>query len=91
MSAEDFSNFKNKAKEHQMTLDDIHYLLNKDQTAANVATSTKKDMMNQMKNVRSMPTSASGANSQGKTNASPDREVFENILGFDDSVDNLFG
>ena len=91
MNAEDFASFKNRAKEHQMTLDDIHFLLNKDQAAANVATSTKKDMMNQMKNVRSMPTSASGANSQGKTNTSPDREVFENILGFDDSVDNLFG
>ena len=47
-------------------------------------------MLNQMQNVRNMPTSASGANSQG-TNKSQDREVFENILGFDDNVDNLFG
>ena len=91
MNLEDFKGFKNKAKEHQMTLDDIHYLLNKDKTAVNVATSTKKEMLNQMKNVQSMPASASGANSQGKTKASPDREVFENILGFDNSVDNLFG
>ena len=49
-------------------------------------------MLNQMKNVRNMPTSASGANSQGsKENQSIDREVFDNILGFDNSVDNLFG
>ena len=40
--------------------------------------------------VRNMPTSASGANSQG-VSKSEDRNVFENILGFDDSVDNLFG
>ena len=73
-----------------MTLDDINYVLNKDKTAANVAQSTKKDMLNQMQNVRNMPTSASGANSQGG-NKSQDREVFENILGFDDNVDNLFG
>ena len=73
-----------------MTLDDIHYILNKDQTAANVAQSTKKDMLNQMKNVRNMPTSASGANSQGGQK-SEDREVFDRIMDFGDGVDNLFG
>ena len=43
-----------------------------------------------MKNVRSMPASASGANSQG-VSKTEDRNVFESIMGFDDSVDNLFG
>tara|TARA_R110002020_G_scaffold414142_1_gene623640 strand:- start:804 stop:1709 length:906 start_codon:yes stop_codon:yes gene_type:complete len=90
MNDEDFESFKSQAKTHKMTLDDINYVLNKDKTAANVAQSTKKDMLNQMQNVRNMPTSASGANSQGG-NKSQDREVFENILGFDDNVDNLFG
>jgi hypothetical protein len=90
MTDEDFENFKAQAKTHTMTLDDINYVLNKDKVAANVAQSTKKGMLNQMQNVRNMPTSASGANSQG-TNKSQDREVFENILGFDDNVDNLFG
>ena len=43
-----------------------------------------------MKTVQNMPTSASGANSQGETK-SEDREVFESILGLDGKVDNLFG
>ena len=90
MSDNEFAEFKAKAKSHMMTLDDIHYLLNKGENAANVADSTKKDMLNQMKNVRSMPTSASGVNSQRKT-VSEDRNVFESILGFDDGVDNMFG
>jgi hypothetical protein len=90
MSDEDFEAFKNKAKNYKMSLDDINYVLNKEQTAANVAQSTKKDMLNQMQNVRNMPTSASGANNQD-TGKSEDREVFESILGFDKSVDNLFG
>ena len=90
MSEEDFKNFKAKAKTHTMTLDDINYILNKDKVATNVASSTKQDMLNQMKNVRNMPTSASGANSQ-KVEKSQDREVFENILGFEGGVDNLFG
>tara|TARA_R110002020_G_scaffold83191_1_gene206100 strand:- start:1402 stop:2322 length:921 start_codon:yes stop_codon:yes gene_type:complete len=90
MSDEDFASFKAKAQSHKMTLDDINYLVNRDKAAANVAQSTKADMLNQMKNVRNMPTSASGSNSQGGQQ-NPDREVFDNILGFDSGTDNLFG
>ena len=91
MSEEQFAQFKEAAKSHTMTLDDVHYLLNKDKTSANVANATKQEMLNQMKNVRNMPTSASGANSQGGKDKSVDRDVFDSILGFDNSVDNLFG
>ena len=91
MSEEQFEQFKERAKKHTMSLDDINYLLNKDKTNANVANATKQDMLNQMKNVRNMPTSASGANSQGGKDKSVDRDVFDSILGFDNSVDNLFG
>jgi hypothetical protein len=90
MNDEQFKAFKEKAKQHVMTLDDINYLVNREQNNQNVANSTKQDMMNQMKNVRNMPTSASGANSQGEAKTH-DREVFDNILGFDSKVDNLFG
>ena len=91
MSDEQFAQFKEDAKKHTMTLDDIHYLLNKDKTNANVANATKQDMLNQMQNVRNMPTTASGANNQGSKDQSVDRDVFDNILGFDNKVDNLFG
>ena len=90
MSDEDFNSFKEKASSHVMTLDDINYIVNRDQAAANVAQSTKQDMLNQMKNVRNMPASASGANSQGE-NKSFDQEVFDSILGFNNETDNLFG
>ena len=90
MSNEDFTAFKAKAQEHVMTLDDVNYLLNRNQNNENVANSTKKDMLNQMKNVRNMPTSASGANSQ-TTQRSESDEIFDAISGIDNSVDNLFG
>ena len=90
MSEQDFIAFKKQAQSHVMTLDDINYLLNRDKAAANVAQSTKADMLNQMKNTRNMPTSASGANSQGESK-SADRTVFEDILGFESGTDNLFG
>ena len=49
------------------------------------------DMLKQMKNVRNMPTSASGVNSQGGRDNDVDRDVFNSILGFDSDTDNLFG
>lgn len=90
MSDQDFETFKAKAQEHVMTLDDVNYLLNRNQNNENVANSAKKDMLNQMKNVRNMPTSASGANNQDPGRSESD-EVFDAIKGLDDGVDNLFG
>jgi hypothetical protein len=79
-----------EAKKHVLTLDDINYLLNRDKVAANVAQATKQDQLNQMRQVRSMPTSASGANSQAPP-VSVDDNLFDGILGLDDGIDNLFG
>ena len=90
MSDKDFETFKVKAQEHVMTLDDVNYLLNRGQNNDNVANSVKKDMLTQMKNVRNMPTSASGANNQDPGRSESD-EVFDAIKGLDDGVDNLFG
>tara|TARA_Y100001938_G_scaffold148311_1_gene231616 strand:- start:119 stop:1018 length:900 start_codon:yes stop_codon:yes gene_type:complete len=90
MSEQDFATFKSRAQEHVMTLDDVNYLLNRGQNNENVANSAKRDMLNQMKNVRNMPTSASGANSQSQQRSESD-EVFDLINGSDSGVDNLFG
>jgi len=91
MTDTEYEQFVGAAKQHVLTLEDIHYLLNKDKTAANTANSTKKDMLNQMKNVRNIPTSASGANSQGSKEQSMEDNVFNALKGVDDELDNLFG
>ena len=90
MTDEQFTTFVGQAKQHVLTLEDVDYLLNRDKVAANVASSTKKDMMNQMQNVRNMPTSASQANSEPKQ-TSEDQDVFDKLLGLDNELDNLFG
>jgi len=90
MNDEQFEAFKTQAQQHTLTLDDIEFLLNKDQANANVVQNTKKDMLNQMKNVRNIPTSASGANSQAQEK-DPDSRLFDGILGLDGGLDNLFG
>lgn len=91
MSDEDFIAFAEKAKERTLTLDDVNYLLNRDKANKNVAQSTKKDMLNQMKNVRNMPASASSANSVKTGNADESDALFDALAGLDGGVDNLFG
>ena len=90
MSKEQYVDFKNAAKQRNLSLDDVYYLLNKDKANQNVANNTKKDMLNQMKNVRNMPSTVSGANSQAKEKSAGD-SVFDALLGTDNELDNLFG
>ena len=90
MTDEQFNQMMELSKGRRMTLDDINYLVNKDQTNANVAKSTKQDMMNQMKNVRDIPASVGGINSPRAERSSQD-QVFDALLGSDGDIDNLFG
>ena len=90
MTDEEFEALTNQAKDRKLTLDDVYYLINKDKTEKNVATSTRKDMLNQMKNVRNMPVSQSNTNSQAPP-ANPDDKVFDALVGNDSDLDNLFG
>jgi hypothetical protein len=90
MSDADYQSMVEKAKSYKLNLDDINFLVNRDKANANVADATKKDMLNQMKNVRNMPTTASGANSVPE-NQSPDDGIFDTLMGIDSELDNLFG
>ena len=90
LTQDEFEEFKGRAQKHVLTLDDVDYLLNRDQANANVVKSTKDDMLNQMKNVRNIPATASGANSQSKE-VTPDNALFDGLLGLDGELDNLFG
>ena len=48
-------------------------------------------MLNQMKNARSMPTSASDSNSQGTAVPSQENQIFDAMASLDGNVDDLFG
>lgn len=89
LSQEQFMEFVEKAKQRPLSLEDAYYVINKDKAAANVAKSTKDDMLTQMKAVREMPTSASGVNSP-RADRSPDDQVFDDLFGGSSRVDDLF-
>ena len=91
MSDAEFENLQARANEHVLTLDDVYYLLNREQVSKNVADNTKTDMLNQMKQVRDIPQSASNANSPGREAQTQDEKVFDVIKGLDESAENMFG
>jgi len=90
MSPEQFQVMMAEAGKRRITLDDVYHLLNRDKADQNVANNTKDDMLKQMKNVRNIPTSASGTNS-AQVQSSPDDNVFDQVVGTDGDIDNLFG
>ena len=90
MTPEEFQSMMGEASKRRITLDDVYHLLNKDRVSQNVANNTKDDMLKQMKNVRNIPTSASGTNS-AQVQSSPDSDAFDQIIGSDGDIDNLFG
>ena len=90
MSDEDFANMMNEAKSRKMTLDDVNYLVNREKANMNVANSTKSDMMSQMKNVRDIPTTASGVNSP-QADKSMDDQIFDDLIEGSRGIDELFG
>ena len=86
----EFGELQNWASNRNLTMDDIYYLKNRENAASNVASNTKKEMLNQMKAVRDIPMSASNANS-APDERSPDDAVFDILKGMDDGAENLFG
>jgi|10_taG_2_1085330.scaffolds.fasta_scaffold03834_5 hypothetical protein len=90
MSDDQFEGFKQAAAERKLTYDDVYYLLNKDKANQNVANATKQDMLNQMKAVRNVPTSASDSNNQGAAMPSVEDNIFDTIASTG-GVDDLFG
>ena len=90
MSDDDFTTMMDKAKGHKMTLDDIHYLINRDQANTKIADNAKKDMLSQMKNVREIPASSAGVNS-AKVEQKYEDEVFDALKGSDGDLEDLFG
>ena len=90
MNDDQFNDMQNWAQSRELTLEDIYYLKNRGTAAQNVANNTKQEMLNQMRNVQSIPTSASNANS-APDERSPDDSVFDILKGMDEGAENLFG
>ena len=90
ISDDEYQDLLNTASQRTLSLEDIHYIINKDSANNKVAMNVKKDMVEQMKNARNIPASTSGVNSAPHS-ANPDDSVFNALKGVDEELDNLFG
>ena len=94
MTQDEFQAFATEAQarisERGITFDDMYAMVNQNKVNANVANATKKDMINQMKNVRDIPTSIGSANNAGKVNDINDR-AFDALLNSDGNIEELLG
>ena len=94
LTDDEFMNFVKHANEkftsQGLSFDDMWLLTNKGQVNQNVANATKKDMLNQMKNVRDIPVSQSSSNNAGAPN-NPTDSVFDTLLSSDGNIEELFG
>ena len=93
MTQDEFMSFVQNANEkfskEGLSFDDMYLLTNKGQVNQNVANATKKDMLNQMKNVRDIPVSQGSKNNAGAPN-NPTDSVFETLLSSDGNIEELF-
>jgi|TARA_Y100000310_G_scaffold345538_1_gene466209 hypothetical protein len=80
VSNEDYAELMDYAKEHRLTLEDVHYLKNRDQRDTRVADGAREEVIQQMKNVRSMPTSVASTGNTHREEKSTDDLIFDKLL-----------
>lgn len=80
VSDEDYEDLMKYAKSHKLTLEDVYYLKNRNNRDNEVANNTRNEVIQQMKNVRQMPTSVASSGNTQREEKSIDDAVFDKLL-----------
>ena len=91
MSEDEFKELSKWAQTHQLSWDDIHYLKNRDKANAKIANNSKQQVLDQMKNVQSMPATATSAGGENPGDRDHNDSIFDLIQKADNNLDNVFG
>ena len=91
MSKDEFSSLSKWAQTHQLSWDDINFLKNRDKANAKIANNSKQQVLDQMKNVQSMPATASAAGGENTGDRDHNDAIFDLIQKADNNLDNVFG
>jgi len=89
ISENDYGDLMKYAKSHRLSLEDVYYLKNKDNRDTQVAGNARNEVINQMKNVRQMPTSVASAGNTQVEEKSLDDAVFDKLLSQGSGLDKL--
>ena len=91
MNEGQFKELSDWAQTHQLSWEDIHYLKNRDKANAKIANSSKQQVLDQMKTVKSAPTTASSAGGETPGEGDHNDAIFDLIQKADNNLDNVFG
>ena len=91
MNKDEFSELSKWAQTHQLSWDDINFLKNRDRANAKIANNSKQQVLDQMKNVQSMPATASAAGGENPGDRDHNDSIFDLIQKADNNLDNVFG
>ena len=89
VSEEDYDDLMNYAKSHRLSLEDVYYLKNRDNRDTQVAGNAREEVIQQMKNVRQMPTSVASSGNVQREEKSVDDAVFDKLLAQGAGLDKL--
>jgi len=90
MNEDEWSDFRDFAKQKTLTLDDIYYLKNRESRETNIAKDASTQVAQQMKNVNERPQSLATTGSQ-QVESSQEDQLFNSILGIDKDLESAFG
>ena len=90
MNEGQFKELSDWAQTHQLSWDDIHYLKNRDKANAKIANSSKQQVLEQMKTVKSAPATASSAGGETPGEGDHNDAIFDLIQKADNNLENVF-
>jgi len=90
MNEDEWTDFRDFAKQKTLTLDDIYYLKNRESRETNIAKDASTQVAQQMKNVNERPQSLATTGSQ-QVESSQEDQLFNSILGIDKDLESAFG
>ena len=90
MSDEEWADFVDFAKSKSLELDDIYYLMNRNNRDEKIADNTRQEIQEKMRTVQDTPDSLATTGGT-QVEESPDDRVFEAILGSDGELEKAFG
>ena len=90
MNDEEWSQFVDFAKSKSLALDDIYYLMNRNNRDEKIADNTRQEIHEKMREVQQQPGTLATQGSV-QTEQSPDDSVFDAILGQTNELEEAFG
>ena len=90
MNDEQWETFVDFAKSKSLELDDIYYLMNRNNRDEKIADNTRQEIQDKMRQVQNNPATLATAGST-QVESSPDDSVFDAILGSEHELEKAFG